>query len=711
VTPSPSLFRLLRPASVSIVGLSADQSKHGGRVLSFLRAAGFEGSIWGVHPRTPAVEGVEMFPSLEEVPASPDAIVLAVPPPSIPGVLEAAGEKKAGGAIIFSGGFAETGAEGAALQDRVLDVARAGGVRLLGPNSAGIILPGARTILSFLTCLERPMAEIRPGPVGLVTQSGGTGSFIHNLAADRGGGLAISVSTGNEADIELGEVFAALVGEPYVRAIALLLETVRDGPRFIAAARAARAAGKPVVACKIGRTRVGQEIMRTHTGALAGPLRTFEAAFESLGIASVRTPAELLDVAEVMARAPLPGGEGVGIVTHSGGAAVMLADRAGELGLSLPGPSPDLKSRLAPLLQMGAAGNPVDLGGIVSRPERYGEAIRLFLGDPAYDLVIPVSTPHPSAHSAGRARELTRISRGAREPLPNLWLAGKLGRAGLEILREEDAPVAENAESLLLAVKGLVRLGVMKRAESADASSVEAPAPDAGMMKRLRKRRAEGNLNLSEAESKVLLGELGIPVVTGEAAASPIEAARAAARIGYPVVLKAISANLPHKSEAGGVRLNLRSEDELRRAWEEMMSGLDANEPGVSVEGWLVEEFAPGTEMIIGSVRDATFGPMVLAGAGGVLAEALDDVALAMAPATEADAARMIASLRGRRLLRGFRGAPPADEGALAALIARLSRAAAAYGGDISEIDLNPVTYSGGRWLAADALIKLTPIK
>ncbi|MBT6395617.1 MAG: CoA-binding protein, partial [Nitrospinaceae bacterium] len=186
MTSKSSLSRLLRPASVAIVGLSADQTKHGGRVLSFLRKVGFEGDIWGVHPKTPAIDGVEVYPSLKEGPTSPDAIILAVPPPSIPGVLEEAAERKAGGAIIFSGGFAEVGGEGESLQRRVCDIARAGGVRLLGPNSAGIIYPPARTILSFLTCLERPAKEIRPGPVGLITQSGGTGSFMFNLAADRG---------------------------------------------------------------------------------------------------------------------------------------------------------------------------------------------------------------------------------------------------------------------------------------------------------------------------------------------------------------------------------------------------------------------------------------------------------------------------------------------------------------------------------------------
>ncbi|MFP6871439.1 MAG: acetate--CoA ligase family protein [Nitrospinota bacterium] len=704
MTPPSSLSRLLRPASVAIVGLSEDLSKHGGRVLSFLRKIEFEGPVWGVNPKTPGIEGVEIFPSLREVPGSPDAVVLAVPPPAIPRILEDAGKIHAGGAIIFSGGFAETGNDGEALQKQICGIARAGGVRLLGPNSAGIIHPSARTILSFLTCLERPMGEIRPGPVGLITQSGGTGSYIHNLAAERGGGLAISVSTGNEADIELGEVFYALVEDPEVHAIALLLESVRHGPRFIEAAHAARAAGKAVVACKIGRTKTGHEIMRTHTGALAGPARTYEAVFESLGIVSVKNPAELFEVAEIMARAPIPNGDGVGIVTHSGGAAIMLADRSEELHISLPEPSQNLKSRLAPYLQMGASGNPADLGGIVSQPERYPEAVRLFLEDGAYDLVVPVSTPHPSAHSEDRARTLIELARLSKKPILNLWLAGDLGKKGLDILCAAGMATATNAESLLKAVEGVIRLGEMKRAQGAEHDAMGA---DPMILERFAAYRTARRHNLSEEESKAVLREMGIPTLKGEAAADPMEAVRVAHKIGYPVALKVISTDLPHKSEAGGVRLNLKNEDEVRRAWEEMMRDAAAYSPQAAIEGGLVEEFAPGTEMILGIVRDATFGPMVLAGTGGIHAETMKDVALALPPVSEVRAARMIASLRGRRLLQGFRGAPPADERVLCALIARLSGIAIAYRAYILELDLNPVIFSGGAWRVADALIRL----
>ncbi|MEE9241369.1 MAG: acetate--CoA ligase family protein, partial [bacterium] len=674
MTSSSSISRFFRPASIAIVGLSPDKTKHGQRVLSFLRKFGFEGPIWGVHPKTSPIGGIEMFPSLLEIPGSPDAVVLAVPPPAIPKVLEEAGQRDAGGAILFSGGFAEMGEEGAALQNKIRDIARAGGVRLLGPNSAGVIHPAAGTVMSFLTCLERPADQIRPGPVGLVTQSGGTGSFIYNLAAERGGGLAISISTGNEPDIKLGEAFAWLVEHPEVKAIALLLEMVRDGPRFIEAARAALAAGKPVVVCKIGRSESGQRIMRTHTAALAGSMRTYEAAFHALGITTTRTPMELYEVAEVMARSPLPPGEGVGIVTHSGGAAVMLADRAEELGISIPPSSKNLKRRLAPYLQMGAAGNPADLGGIVSQPERYTEVVCCFLEEPAYDVVVPVSTPHPSAHSAGRARDLVKLSREVEKPLPHLWLAGDLGKEGLDILREEGVPVAENADSLLRAVGGLIRLGKLQRGEN----QAEDARPDLPLLEQMKTfQDSEEAVDLPEAESKALLRDMGFPVVRGELAANEKEAAAAAGRIGFPVVLKVSSPEIPHKTEAGAIRLNLQSMEEVRQAWDEIMENVRMNAPDARIEGALIEEYTPGTEIILGSLRDETFGPMVLVGTGGVLAEAMEDVALGLAPVSGSDAERMIASLRGRPLLKGFRGAPPADEKALAKLVSHLSRVAA----------------------------------
>jgi acetate---CoA ligase (ADP-forming) len=709
VTERSGLGRLVEPGSVAIVGLSADPAKHGGKVVTSLRRFGFDGPVWGVNPKRPEVEGVDdVVASLTDLPEPPDAVVIAVPAAATPDVIATAGEIGAGAAILFGGGFAEAGDDGAALQSKLLGLAQDHGLRLLGPNSAGMINPSAATVLSFLTCLERPADQLRPGPVGLVTQSGGTGSFLHNLAAERGSGFALSISTGNEADVDAAEALRHLVDHPDVRAIALVLETVRDGPRFVAAARAALLAEKPIVVCKIGRSPVGQQVMRTHTGALAGSERSYDAAFDALGITVTSTPTELFDVAELMARTPVPSGDRVGVVTHSGGTAVLLADRATAAGLSLPQPSNRLRERLGPYLQHGASGNPTDLGGIITAPHRYVEVVRSFVDDLDYDVVVPVSTPHPSAHTPDRATALAALAHEIDKPLPNLWLAGDLGAEGLAILRASGAPVTTDIGSLVEAVSGLVRLGALRRDVAPPA-----PPPDPAVLTELSAaigpwgQRGADNSGLDEAESLRLVEAMGLPTVAAEVVHDPTEAARAAERLGYPVVLKAVSKDLPHKSDVGAVRLNLGGPDALAVAWEELATTLATHAPTARLEGFLVERYVPGVEMLLGIARDPTFGPVVLIGTGGTVAEAIDDVAVALPPLSTRTAAGLIDTLRGRALLRGFRGTPPVDEPALADLLVRLSQIAVTYGDRIDELDLNPVIYAEGRWQVADALVHL----
>jgi acetate---CoA ligase (ADP-forming) len=711
VTDRPGLARLVEPASVAIVGMSADPSKHGAKVLTSLRRFGFDGPVWGVNPKQPEIEGIEVVATLGDLPQPPDAVVLAVPADVTPDVIAAAGEIGAGAAILFGGGFAEAGADGDALQSRIVRLARERGVRLLGPNSAGVINPSAGTVLSFLTCLERPADQLRPGPVGLVTQSGGTGSFLHNLAAERGSGFALSISTGNEADIDAAEALRHLVEHPDVRSIALVLETVRDGPRFLTAARAALHAGKPIVVCKIGRSDVGQRVMRTHTGALAGSQRCYDAVFDALGITVAATPTELFEVTELMARTPVPAGDRVGFVTHSGGTAVLLADKATAAGLRLPQPSDRLRERLGPYLQHGATGNPTDLGGIITQPHRYLEVVRCFVDDPDYDLVVPVSTPHPTAHTPDRATALAALAREADKPLPNLWLAGDLGAEGLRLLRASDTPVTTDVDSLVTAIAGLVRLGTVRSAADDPAAEHSRAAPtDRHLVADLTERqRPDTAVDLDEAESKRLVARMGLETVRGRVVTSSADAERIAAELGYPVVLKAVSSDLPHKSDVGGVRLDLPDAEALATAWREIAADLRTRAPTAQVDGFLVERYVPGVEMIAGITHDPTFGPVVLVGTGGTVAEALGDVAVGLPPLSPTEAARLIDRLRGRALLAGFRGAAPADAAALADLVAQLSRLASTYGHLIAELDLNPIVFAEGRWQIADALLRLHP--
>ncbi|MGH3668492.1 MAG: CoA-binding protein, partial [Acidimicrobiia bacterium] len=312
-----ALGRLLDPKSIAIVGLSADSAKHGGRVLANLRKLRFPGEVWGVNPGLPPVDGVNVVASLADLPKAPDLVVCVVPAHAVRKI--AMGAQGVGVLMVFAGGFGETGDDGIALEADLSEWVERVGFRLLGPNSGGVIRRSKGLAASFLTCLDRNAGEIRSGPVGLVTQSGGTGSYIHNLAAARGGGLAVSVSTGNEADIQMGEAISAVSVLDEVKVVLALVETVRDGQAFIDAVRDSIARGKPVVACRIGTGDRGKALMTTHTGALALPEMVLHGVLESLGVVMGETPGEAYDIAEMLARASVPTGDRTAIVTHSGG--------------------------------------------------------------------------------------------------------------------------------------------------------------------------------------------------------------------------------------------------------------------------------------------------------------------------------------------------------------------------------------------------------
>jgi acyl-CoA synthetase (NDP forming) len=412
----------------------------------------------------------------------------------------------------------------------------------------------------------------------------------------------------------------------------------------------------------------------------------------------------MFEVVEILARAPVPRGEGVGIVTHSGGTAVQLADRADELGLSLPAPSPELQERLGPLLQFGAAANPADLGGIVTQPGRFPKVVQCFLDEPAYDVVVATSTPHPPSHTEERAHALVRLAKETAKPLIHLWLAGGQAEHGVRILRESNIPVATNMDALLRAIQGL---SLIRRLRDERLTGKGARSGPSLGKKPPSLHSAGAEATLAEPAAKALLRDAGIRIPPGKLAASESEAVEAAASLGFPVVLKIVSAGIPHKTEAGVVRLNLRGPEEVRSAWKEAWDSARRHSPAASVKGALIEKFLPGVEMILGIVRDPAFGPLVLIGTGGVMAEVFADVCLALPPVTHARAAELIRSLKGFRLLGGFRGGPKADLDDLADLVERVSLIAVEWGDRIEEMDLNPVAYSQGNWWALDALVRL----
>jgi acyl-CoA synthetase (NDP forming) len=593
-------------------------------------------------------------------------------------------------------------------------MARRAGVRLLGPNSGGVVHASGGVALSFLTWLDRPIEQVRGGPVALVTQSGGMGSYIHSLAAARGGGLAVSISTGNEADVGVAEVIAGLAMREDVQAIALVLETVRDGPAFMAAVRSAHDSGKPVIACRLGTSDHGRQLMRSHTGALAGPARVLDGVCDALGVTLAETPGELLDVAEMMAAARVPAGEHVGVVTHSGGTAILVSDLAIRHGLSLPAPPSPLAARLAPLLDHGSAANPTDLGAIIGGPHRFAEVVEQFLGSDAYDVVLAVTTPHPPAHTEQRARGLLATGRSP-VPLLHLWMAGDLGAEGLALLRRGGAPVVEDPRAAVRALAGLVglhRLACDGFAPSACPDDLGVGVDDgtedfgtAGVRASVSEPVGGDD---TEHEAKAVLRRWGIPVVRGGLAHTAEHAVAVAERLGYPVVVKISSADILHKTEVDGVRVGLRSAEDVAAAFDGVVAATATAVPDAVVDGVLVEQFRPGLEMVVGMVVDETFGPVALVGVGGIDAEARADVAVAPAPVTVAGARRLVSRLRAD-LTSGGRTYERPDLDALAAIVHRLSTCFCAHVRRIVELEVNPLTWGPHGWQAVDALLRRTP--
>lgn len=655
------LGRLVDPATIAIVGLSADRAKHGGRVLGHLRDLGYEGTVWGVNPKQPEIPGVDVFSSIGDLPQPPDLVVCAVPAAAVP---EVVGESAGSGAlVVFAGGFGEAGADGQILQQRLEEAASRAEVRVLGPNSGGVIRPSSRLAASFLTCLDRPASQIRSGPVGLVTQSGGTGSYLHNLAAARGGGLAISVSTGNEIDIKLGEALTTVADLDEVRVVLAVIETVRDGEAFVAALRRVRSAGKAVVVCRIGTGRRGKSLMTTHTGAMAVPDRVLDGVLDSFAVMTGETPAEAYEMAELVARAGMPGGGRTSIVTHSGGIAINLADLAERSGLALPDPSENLRRRLSRLLDQGAAGNPLDMGGIMGGPGRFARVVETMADSGEYDQVLAVSTAHPPAHAEQRVSALIALDPPV--PVVNLWMAGDQTAQALDRLRASGAAVTEDARS---AIKALTGLGRLTAGPGAAADPIRDPFED-----------------------------WGLPIVEGSVVGDLSAALDAAGAIGYPVVLKAASGSLAHKTDVGGVKLDLRGPGDLEGAFAELADA------GLTEEGVRVQPFRPGVEVIVGAIAHPDFGPLVSVGLGGVFAELIGDVCFGVAPVDDAGALRMIDRLAARSVLDGFRGAPPADVERLARLVSVVSRGLA--GSVLTEVELNPLIWDGREWLAVDWLV------
>jgi acetyltransferase len=695
---SGSLTPLLRPRSIAIVGASADFRKINGRPLKFLLDKQYAGTIHPVNPKYDRIAGLTCYPDAAAIPGDVDLAIVAVPAALVAAAIEDLGRKGVPAAVVFSSGFGELGAEGARLESELKARARAAGIRICGPNCLGIVNAFDRVMASFGQYADGPTP---PGPVAFVTQSGAFGTAIAALARRRDLGLGYFVNTGNEVDVTFAEVMQEVLVDARIRVGSAYIEGFRNGTDLVRVAEQALALGKPLVLTKVGRTASGARAAISHTGSLAGEDRVFAGVARQFGIVRARNEEHMLDLVEAFTFCEAPAGNGIGIVTQSGGAGVLMADRAEELGLGLPQLSTATTEQMRSVIPgFGTAANPVDITGqFVSEPELLERSVAILLSDPNVHVGV-VWIQLMDAHVDTLLAMFGRIKAAAAKPFVVCWVAAP-DRA-LHGLHAMGIAVLRGAEPAIDAIAGLCQYAQARRAWLA---GVAAPSPLAAFE---LASLPPGAGQVATLSAHALLDAAGVPCVPVRIAHSPEEAAEIARLFERSAVLKIESPDIAHKTDADGVRLGLDTDTEIRSAYEEIVRNATARFPNARIEGVAVQPMAPpGTELVIGLQRDPVFGVVVMVGLGGVLIEVLRDVAFRKAPVTATEALAMLDELQGRAVLDGVRGKPAVSKAAIADLLVRISLFGAAHAARLRELDLNPVIASGATLYAVDWLLVL----
>jgi acyl-CoA synthetase (NDP forming) len=675
-----SLSPLLAPRSVALVGASENAARIGGRPLRYLREGGFKGAIYPVNPNRETVQGLRAYASMAALPEAPDVAILAVPADSTLQAVRACADRRVRAAIIFSAGFAETGDEGRRAQDEIAGIARESGMRVLGPNCLGVFDAAAGYYGTFSAILDT--AFVQPGPIAVVSQSGAYGSHITHLARERGLGVGHWITTGNECDVDVAEALAWVVAQDGVNVVIAYAEGIRNRDVFLGALDTARRNGIAIVFMKVGRSDVGARAVGSHTAALAGSDAVFDAVFRQYGVYRASTTAEQLDVAYACARGCYPASNKLGIFTLSGGFGIQMADDAASAGLDVSPMPDDAQDQLKAMLPYASPRNPVDATAqALTDLPLMTDYIRTMLARGGYDMFAGIfgSGPATATFAASLRQLLENAAADADDMILSLTMSAP--REIVKTYEDKGFLVFEDGAALTTALGALVHF---RRVFDAAAGGPE-PAEGAAHV-------ALRGEPLSEAASKAVLRQAGLTFPDELLVPPGEDVAAAAARIGYPVVLKISSPDIAHKTEVGGVVVNVAYDEQARRASRELLDRIRAARPDAKIEGIIVAPMIQGgVETIIGVTRDPVFGPVVMFGLGGIFVEVLQDVTFRVAPFGVAEAHRMIREIRGFPLLQGVRGAPPADIDALAATLSLLSRFAAANADTVESIDLNPV--------------------
>jgi acyl-CoA synthetase (NDP forming) len=701
------MHRLFAPRSVAVLGASQSPHPFGSRVISKLEEAGFTGEIHPINPKYDRIGERICYPSVAQLPTAPDCIVVTVPREAVEPAIEQAAALGIGGAVIFTSGYAETGkAEHIALQQRLADISRGSQLRIIGPNCVGMLNYNVGFQATFAIA---PFAG-KPGPraIGLVSQSGGLG-FALAQAGEHGISFSHVLTLGNACDVDVADQISYLADDPSCHAIACVFEGMAQPWRLLEAADIAHRAGKPLVIYKMATGAAGAAAALSHTGSLAGTDEAYRAAFARSGVVVVDDFEALIETTSFFAKAGKPKADGVAVLATSGGACVMLADKAEAHGVSLPQPGPAAREVLERVIpEFGSSGNPVDVTGQVqASPEAFYQCVDTLLEDPAYGAVL---IPQPHASQATRDRLKVFSEAGARHGkiVASLWMSEWLeGPGALETELDPHVALFRSPDRAMRTLAAWNRQAAWARSlvrERVRTSPSQARNAAADVLASVPDR------TVAERDAKKALAAYGVPVVQEKLVQTAAEAVAAAALLGFPVAMKVESPDLPHKTEAGVVRLALQNQAEVAAAFDEVWANahkaLGGQGASGRIAGVLVQPMvARGIEVMVGARVDPQFGPLVVVGLGGILVELLQDSAIDLAPVAPWQARAMLERLRGRRLLEGFRGMPSVDLDALADVVARLSEFIADQQETVAELDVNPLICHGAKIVAVDALI------
>ncbi len=696
-----TLEGFFNPKSIAVVGASRTEGKVGHEILENIKKDGFTGGIYPINPSADEVEGLKCYPDLHSLPEVPELVVVVVPAKFTPGVMEDCAKLGVKSVIIISAGYREIGEEGLKLEQEVVQIAKRAGIRFIGPNCLGLMVPDKQLNASFGGELPEP------GGIGYISQSGALLTAIIDMAKAHEIGFSTLVSIGNKADVDELDVMMHLGSHEPTKVIAGYLESINDGDAFVRYAEKI-SHEKPVLLIKSGGTEAGARAASSHTGSLAGGETAYDVVFDRAGIIRCDSIESQFEWARAFAYQPIPAGNSVAIITNAGGPGIMAADAIEREDLTFAKLSDETMASLAEKLPAAAnVTNPVDVLGD-SLADRYEHALEVVLDDPSVDIVLVLLTPQAMTECEATAEVVVRLSHAHPDKtmLACFMGAGKVHKA-LHILRHGNVPDYDSPESAVATIRAMCQYGAWKKRPKRVVKlfTVNRHKVDRIISRHLRR----GEREIGETESKEILEAYGFVTPKGSVATTAEQAASIADQLGYPVVLKIWSPDIIHKSDVGGVKVGLVGEQAVMDAFDLMMYRIPQKQPDADIMGVLVQEMcSKGKEVILGMYRDPRFGPMLMFGMGGIMVEVLKDVAFYLAPITAEEARRMLVRTRTFQILKGVRGQKGVDIDKIAEGIQRLSQLVTEFP-QIQEMDINPFVIGpeGTTPIAVDARISV----